>query len=136
MATDAQKLANRRYYEKNREARKEAMRIRNREREAERREYLMAHPEALIESREKAMEKYYRGVIRRNRARIDGWLDDGGLSPVFKEFLRHNVLPILDNGLPPKFLDMCWEHLAIAVNPAQNNPPAEIDAPTADGQGR
>lgn len=141
--SEAQKLAMKRYYEKNRDTRIAQMRDAYRVREAHHRLYLAEHPEALEEVREKGREKYHQGVERRNRVIIGGWLSDPALSPTFKEFLRHNVLPVVGNGLPKQFLDMCWEHLAIATaeNPPNETPAVEVDASAhaelvGTGQGR
>lgn len=131
MTSDAQKLANRRYYAKVREARMAAMRERAKAQHATRVEYLRANPDALIEAKEKAVEKYYKGVVRNNKKTIDGWLADPDISETFKAFLRVNVLSVVEKGLPKKFLDMCVEHLAIAANPPAQSPGVTLDAAAA-----
>jgi len=141
MVSDAQREANRRYYAKTRETRCAEMRERARKQHANRLEYLREHPEAIEEDRAKSVEKYYKGVVNRNRRTIDGWLADPGISETFKQFLRHNVVSVLDKGLPKKFLDMCWDYCAIAVNPTETIPAQEVDADrnpgiTGEAQGR
>ena len=134
MPTEAQRDAQRRYYAKIRDARMAQMRERNAKAKADRLQWLAEHPEGWEEIRAKAVEKYYKGVVRRNRDKIDGWLADPRISETFKAFLRTNVVPVADKGLPKKFLDMCWDHLAIAsaVNPSINTIPVEVvDGPTA-----
>lgn len=127
MPTDAQRLANRRYYQKTRATRLVAMRERAKTRAAERNEYLMTHPEELEAIREASAQRYQTAQTNKRRRIIEGWLDDPGVSPTFKAFLRTNVLTVVDR-LPNKFLDMCLEHLAIAVNPAHIIPGWTVDA--------
>lgn len=133
MTTDAQRLANKKYYAKVREERMEVMRKRAKERTAERIEYLKAHPEEVEALREKAMDKYYKGIVSANKKRIAGWLEDPDICDAFKEFLRQNVLPVIEKGLPKKFLDMCWEHLAIvnAVKSQETIPGVPVDGTTS-----
>jgi hypothetical protein len=126
MSSDAQKLANRRYYEKTREARLVAMRERAKARLAERNEYLRQHPEEQEAHREKAVDKYYRGITNQNKRTVEAWLADPDICPTFKAFLRRNVLTVIDT-LPRKFFDICLHKLAIAVFSGNNNPPAEVD---------
>lgn len=132
MTTEAQKDAMKRYYEKNRDKRKAEMSERAKARTEERRQFLLAHPEELKKEREKGVEKYYKTIENKQRRRIKEWLDDPKICPAFKAFLRENVMPVVDKGLPTKFLPMCWNYLAICVNtPAQN---VIVEADGSQGQ--
>lgn len=131
MPSDAQRLANRKYYAKTRETRLVAMRERAKARVAERNEYLVAHPEELEAVREASAQRYQMTQTNKRRRTIEGWLEDPKVSPTFKAFLRTNVLTVVDK-LPNKFLDMCLEYLAIAVNPPNLNPGTTVDGTIAD----
>ena len=124
MTSDAQRASASKYYAKVREARLTQMRERNEKAKEAKLQYLKEHPEGWEEVRAEAVDRYYRGVVKKNKDKINQWLEDPGISETFKAFLRVNVIPVADKGLPKKFLDLCWSHLAIAVNPV-NNPPAE-----------
>lgn len=130
MTTDAQRLANRRYYAKTRETRLVAMRERAKARVAERNQYLIAHPEEAETAKEMASQRYQTAQTNKRRRTIEGWLADPAVSPTFKAFLRTNVLTVVDK-VPKKFLDMC-SHLAIAVNPANLIPGTTVDGSIAD----
>ena len=140
MPTDAQRLANRRYYAKTRETRLVAMRERAKTRAAERNEYLMAHPEEREEARAEAAQRYQTAQTNKKTRRITEWLEDPGVSPTFKAFLTRNVLPVVER-VSMKFLDICWDTLSIAVNPATILPGLTVDVraitdATATAQGR
>lgn len=128
----AQKEANRKYYEKVRDKRVAQMRDAYREREAQRRAFLVEHPEAQEEEREERRERYHQHLERKQRVIIGGWLSDPDLCDPFKGFLRTCVLPAVGKGLPKCFLDMCWEYLAIAT-PNAGNPPNIIGTLPVDG---
>jgi len=123
MTSDAQRLANRRYYEKNREARLVAMRERAKARVAERNEYLKEHPEEKEERRKNIDQS------KKNKQRIEKWLSDTSAqqgTPAFKAFLRANVLN--HSSLTKKSLDHL-ELLAFGgLNPADNIPNRSVDA--------
>lgn len=127
MVSDAQRLANKKYYEKVRATRMEEMREKARIRAAEHKEYLRTHPEAVEAEREKSREKYHKWLGQNKRKIIKEWLSDEGLCETFKRFLRECVIPVVDDA-PKKLLDMCWEHLAIAVNRQGITPAQEVDA--------
>jgi len=110
-----------RYYAKNRDKRRTEMSVRAKERAEERRQYLLAHPEEVEKEREKGADKYYKMIEKQQRRQIKAWIDDPGICPAFKAFLRENVLPVVDKGLPMKFLPMCWNYLSICVNPNTQN---------------
>lgn len=126
MVSDAQRMANRKYYEKNREERLGQMRARARERAAALRERMTAEPELIEVERARGREQYYRRIENANRKRINEWLEDPGVSKTFKEFLRLNVLPRIER-VPAAFLDMCWEFLAVAVIPANDSVTEIVD---------
>jgi hypothetical protein len=128
MTSESQKLASQKYYAKVRETRLAQMRERNAKARALQAQADKENPEGWEERRARAVEKYYKGVIKRNKDKINEWLEDPRISATFKEFLRQNVIPVADKGLPKKFLDLCWNHLAIASNSAETLP-----APVVDG---
>lgn len=132
MVSDAQRLANRRYYEKHRAARLEQMRTKARERAAALRERMNEDPELLEAERARGREQYYLRIERNNRKRISEWLEDPGICDTFKAFLRTNVLPQI-RFIPGAFLDMCWEYLAVygADIPAEDTVTEIVDGPTA-----
>ena len=105
-----------RYYEKNREKRLAEMRERARVRVALLREQIANDPEKAQEARDRAQDKYQRGLIAKQTRLIAEWEADNGICPIFKEFLKTNVKPVLPNGIPMKFFKMCFSHLAIVNN--------------------
>lgn len=130
MTTDAQRRANRKYYEKVRESRCSEMRERARTRLEQTREYLREHPEELEaylkEKREKKEQYMYNAKVRRMKARIDGWMEDSGICHTFKAFLQTCVIPVMGD-ITEGFLDTCWEKLAIAEKVREISPDTEVD---------
>lgn len=127
MTTESQKVSAKKYYAKVRETRLAQMRERNAKEKEERLQWLRTNPEGWEEIKAAAVDKYYKGLVRRNKDKINRWLEDPGISETFKAFLRVNVIPVTEKGLPKKFLDLCWIHLAIAVNPVNNTPEEVVD---------
>jgi uncharacterized protein with NRDE domain len=130
MTTDAQRRANRKYYEKVRDSRRSEMRERAKTRAEQTREYLREHPEEIEayqkQQREKKEQYIYNGKVKRRKARIDGWLEDPDICQSFKAFLNTCVIPVIGD-ISDSFLDTCWSKLAIAVNTQGIFPDAEVD---------
>jgi len=104
--------AQQRYYLKTRATRVVKMREKARKDADKVKEKCANSPEEAEKVRKANQEKYYKSVVNANKRRIQEWLDDKNISPVFKEFLRKNVNPVINN-IPKQFLDMCWKHLSI-----------------------
>jgi hypothetical protein len=128
MPTEAQKNAQKRYYAKVRETRLVQMRERARERATEVRE-MMDDPIVAEEVRLERIERYHRSVTNKKKKKVEEWLEDPGISEVFKSFLRQGVLPVIET-LPKKFLDICWDYCAIVRPNPPEIFPAEVDGRT------
>jgi hypothetical protein len=94
--SQAQKDAQRRYYEKNREKRLTQMRQKAAERAEKLKMEAKLNPDALKEAREMMMEKYHRYVENQNNKQIATWLkaDDDILAKFVAKYVvpeRHNV---------------------------------------------
>ena len=109
VVSNSQKEASRRYYLKNREGRLVEMRKNERERRA-----AIQSVDDKEAARGYNRDKYYKGIENRQKAQIKELLEDVGICPAFKAFLRTNVLPIIGVGaLPIKFIGLCKSTLAI-----------------------
>jgi hypothetical protein len=82
----------------------------------EKREELNNNPEALEVQRQKYADKYYKSIERKNKKTIATILERKDVCNTFKAFLRKNVLPAVDKGLPKSFLKMCWNYCSILEN--------------------
>jgi hypothetical protein len=114
--SEAQKEAQRRYYEKNRERLLRQMRERARDKADTDAIERADNPVLQNEYRVKLMEKYYKGQNNKKLRQIEGWLKDEGLSDTFKAFLRTCVVPVIEE-VKPHILREIFMNFAIAKNP-------------------
>lgn len=128
--------AQKRYYQKTRETRLVKMRENARAKAEVRRIITDTSPEEAEKIKEENRKKYHRSVVYANKKRVNQWLNDDRICPVFKQFLKMNVMPVIAN-LPLKFFDMCHNNLAI-LHPRINRPNNNIQLVVngENGQGR
>ena len=111
--------AQKRYYEKTRDARLAQMRETARIRNIQEKRACEENPELLKVRRAKMLDKYYQHMMRDTEKRIKMWKEDKGICPTFKAFLTENVEPT-KHLLPRKF----FTHLskcAIALKPVEEH---------------
>lgn len=116
MPTDAQRLAARRYYEKNRDLRMEAMRTRAK---------TLASSKDTSERRADWVDAYRRHTLTKKERIIAGWMEEK--NGVVRSFLRDYVFPNRER-LSMSFFKQFSE--AIADNPEENALPPLIDGPS------
>jgi hypothetical protein len=104
MPSDAQK----RYYEKNREALTIKMRERDAQRRAERTTYLLEHPDEVDLEREKMRGKYHNWTANKCKRQMEIWIGDPDVAEEAKAFFRLLLSDEKYKGLKPKaLLQMC-----------------------------
>lgn len=112
MPSDAQ----RRYYEKNREALTAKMRERDAERRAERAKYLEEHPEEIDLEREKMRGKYHNWTANKCKRQMEMWIADPEVKEEAKAFFRLLLADDKYKGLKPKALLMMAEPLNLTAS--------------------
>ena len=94
-----------RYYEKNKEALKEKMRIRDAERREAMREYLTANPEAVDLEREKMRGKYYNTVGNKIRRDLTQLMTSPTTSEIGRAFLAECLVDDKYKAFTPKMVE-------------------------------
>lgn len=94
-----------RYYEKNKEALKEKMRVRDTERREVMREYLEANPDAVDLEREKMRGKYYNNVANKIRRKITELMLSPTTSEVGRAFLGECLVDEKYKAFTPKMVE-------------------------------
>jgi hypothetical protein len=104
MSSDAQK----RYYEKNREALTIKMRERDAQRRADRTQYLLEHPEEVDLEREKMRGKYHNWKANKCKLQMEVWIADPDVREEAKAFFRLLLSEDKYKTMKPKaLLQMC-----------------------------
>ena len=112
MPNDAQ----RRYYEKNREAIMSRMRERDAERRAERAQYLAEHPEEVELEREKMRGKYHNGLANKCRRQMEAWIANPDVKEEAKAFFRLLLADDKYKTMKPKALLLMVEPLNLTAS--------------------
>jgi len=112
MPSDAQK----RYYEKNRDALLVKMRERDAERRAEKSKYLTDHPEEVGLEREKMRGKYHNWTANKCKRQMEAWIADPDVREEAKAFFRLLISDDKYKGLKPKALMLMAEPLNLTAS--------------------
>jgi hypothetical protein len=107
MPSEAQK----RYYEKNREALTARMRERNAERRAELKKHLEEHPEDVELQREKMRGKYHNWTANKCKKQMEAWIADPEVQDEAKAFFRMLIADDKYKALKPKALRLMCDPL-------------------------
>jgi len=112
MPNDAQ----RRYYEKNREALMVKMREKDAQRRAARAQYLSEHPEEVDLERERMRGKYHNGLANKCRRQMEAWIADPEVKEEAKAFFRLLIADDKYKTMKPKGLMLIVEPLNLTAS--------------------